>query len=67
MEDYIGKSINSEDGLTSDFWLFDDDYIKEIKYDEESNTQTFIYEIKEFLKTNICPKLIKKIKDFKRS
>tara|TARA_R110000772_G_scaffold2410_5_gene8635 strand:- start:2306 stop:2521 length:216 start_codon:yes stop_codon:yes gene_type:complete len=71
MEEYL-CSIDNKNGTTSDFWLFDDDYIKEIKYkrDDDNNNsekETFIYEIDDFIENNINKKLIKKIKAFKKS
>ena len=69
MEEYL-CSIDNKDDSTSDFWLFDDDYIKEIKYNrdnDDDDRETFIYEIDDFIEKNINPKLIKKIKIFKKA
>ena len=65
MEEYIGKSTDKEGGSVSDYWIFDDEYVREIQYMNNGEKNTRIHKIKSFLKDDSQnPKLQTKVKNF---
>lgn len=64
MEDPILLKYLNEDNSISDFWLFDDDYIKEVKYIGKG-TKVFIYEINDFVQNHPNHPILDTIKNYK--
>lgn len=62
MDEFLGK-VETDD-CVSDFWLFEDDYIKEVRYTKDG-IDTRITEIDEFMKDNPDHKVIDKLKEYK--
>jgi len=62
VEDFL-KNIDHGDYI-SDYWLFEDEYIKEIRY-KGDDVKTYIIEIPKFIEENPDHLIISDIKEYK--
>lgn len=65
LEEFLKTLTNEEDDYISDYWLFEDDYIKEVRYKDEK-TKTYIYELDEFIEENPNHPILEKLKQFRQ-
>jgi hypothetical protein len=64
MEDLLGTIVH--DDYISDYWIFEEDYIKEVKYIGDT-TSTHIYEIEDFLTEHPNHPIIQKLNEFRET
>jgi len=62
LEEFL-STVNHGDYI-SDYWLFEDDYVKEVRY-ENNTTETYITEISDFVEDNPNHQIIDKLKEYK--
>lgn len=62
MEDLLGTIVH--DDYISDYWIFEEDYIKEVRYIDDT-TSTHIYEIEDFMNEYPDHPIIEKLNQFK--
>lgn len=65
MDVFLGK-IDSDDNSKSDFWLIEDEYVKEIRYIGK-NPKVYIYELDDFINNNPNHPMVDKIKSLKNN
>lgn len=62
MEDFLDTII--DDDNISDYWIFEEDYIKEVRY-VGNTTDTYIYEIEDFINEHPNHPIMEKLNQFR--